>query len=62
VHFSAQLRTGAQAGKGANQRALAHRHAEFFAVDVGEGVDHRACSNGAVGNDAVGTDLHAFTQ
>ena len=62
MHLGPQLRAGAQAGEGADEGTRAHRHAQLFAVDVGEGVDHRACRDGGVGDDAVGADPHARPQ
>jgi hypothetical protein len=55
-------RAGAQAGKGADQRALAHGGTELLAVDVGVGVDDGARRNARVGNAAVRADLHALAQ
>ena len=59
VHFGGQLRTGSKTCKGTNERALAHRHACFFAINVCEGMHHCACGNVCIGNDAVGADAHA---
>ncbi len=55
----AQLRTGAQAGKGADQRALAHAGAQLLAINVGVGVDHRARRNRGVADVAVGANARA---
>ncbi|MEY3909293.1 MAG: hypothetical protein RLZZ90_1200, partial [Actinomycetota bacterium] len=36
VHLGCQLCARAQTRKGTDQRALSHRHTEFFAIDVSE--------------------------
>ena len=61
VHLGTQLRARAQPGKRADQRAGADLHAQLFAVDVREGVDHRAGVDAGVGNKAVGAHAHAVT-
>ena len=62
MDFSAQLRAGPQAGKRADQRALTHRNAQLFTINVGERVNHGVGGNRAVGYDAVSAYSHAVTQ
>ena len=62
MHLVAQISAWAQPRKRANQSARAHSHAEFFAIDVGERVDHRARADARVGDHAVRADAHAFAQ
>ena len=62
MHFGPQLRTRSQTGKGTNECALAHGHAQLFAIDVGEGMDDRTRFDAAVGQDTVGANLHALPQ
>ena len=62
MHFAAQLCAGAQAGKGADQRALAHGGSSLFAVNVGVGVDDCARRDARVGDAAVGANAHALAQ
>ena len=61
VHLGTQLRARAQPGKRADQRAGADLHAQLFAVDVREGLDHRAGFDAGVGTKAVGAHAHAVT-
>ena len=61
MHLGTQLRARAQPGKGADQRAGTDLHAQLFAVDVREGMDHRAGVDAGVGNDTVGAYSHAVT-
>ena len=62
MHLGPQHRAGPQAGKWANQCALAHRHAELFAVDVGKRMNHRARRNFGICNHAIRANAHALPQ
>ena len=62
MHLRAQHRTRTQPGKWPDQRAFANRHAGLLAIDMGERMDHRACSDRRIGDHTVGTDLHVVSQ
>ena len=62
MHLRAQLRTRAQAGKGADQRALTHAGTLGAAVDMGKGVDDGVCGYRAIRQHAVGANAHAVAQ
>ena len=62
VHRFPQLGARAQPCKWANQRALSHTGPQFFAVNMGEGVDHRAIGNLAVRDHTVRTNAHVVAQ
>ena len=62
MHLASQLRAGAQARERADQCTCADADAGLLAVDMRERVDHRAGTEGRVGNHAVGADAHAFAE
>ena len=62
MHTGPKLRTRTQPRKRADPRVLADRDARLFAVDMGEGLDHRAAFNHAIGDDAIRADPHPVGQ
>ena len=62
MYLFTQLGAGAQAGKGADECALPHAGTQFFAVDMGEGVNGGVIGDRAIRNYAVGANAHVVAQ